>query len=218
MRQIFAAAAFALSAFAGQALAQNPVPLDPAGLSAINVQFERADYQGRAALRVFGAPDSQNAYVALPVEDFSDGVISLSLVGDIAPDTPIQARGFTGIAFRTADDGFEAIYLRPRNARVDDQLRRNHSVQYISEPGYTWSRLRAETPGVYETYVDMEMGVWIDVRIEVEGETARLYVHDAEQPTLIVNDLKRGDSTGGIGLWVGPWTVAHFADITVEHR
>ena len=217
MRLSMLAAVLAVSSISLSAQAQESVSLDPAGLRGNNVEFETAEYQGQQALRVSGAPDNQNAYVALPVEGFSDGVITLRLVGDVAPETPPQARGFTGVAFRTADDGFEAIYLRPRNARVENQLFRNRSVQYISEPGYTWDRLREEHPGQYETYVDMEMGVWIDVRIEVEGETARLYVHNAEQPTLIVNDLRRGESEGGIGLWVGPWTVAHFADVTVEH-
>jgi hypothetical protein len=35
-------------------------------------------------------------------------------------------------------------------------------------------------------------GVWTSVKIDVHGEHARLYVHDQEQPTLIVNDLKTG--------------------------
>lgn len=38
----------------------------------------------------------------------------------------------------------EAIYLRPTNGRADDQLRRNHAVQYISHPEHLWERLRAE--------------------------------------------------------------------------
>ena|SRR5258708_28541659 len=39
--------------------------------------------------------------------------------------------------------------------RADDQLRRNHSTQYISEPEWPWPRLRSEAPGVYESYVDL---------------------------------------------------------------
>jgi hypothetical protein len=48
-----------------------------------------------------------------------------------------------------------------------------------------------------------------------EAKIAKLYVNGAEQPTLIVNDLKQPLSTGGIALWVGQGTIAHFADLKV---
>ena len=38
------------------------------------------------------------------------------------------------------------------------------------------------------------------VRIVVEGERARPFVHGAEQPALVVNDLKRGVAGGRIAL------------------
>jgi hypothetical protein len=44
--------------------------------------------------------------------------------------------------------------LRPTNGRADDQVRRNHSTQYISYPDFPWYRLREETPGMYESYSD----------------------------------------------------------------
>ena len=71
---------------------------------------------------------------------------------------------------------------------------------------------------MYESYVDLVPGDWTRVRIEVFGEQALLYVHGAEQPSLIVNDLKLGNTTGAIGLWIGPGTDAYFADLTVTKR
>jgi hypothetical protein len=68
---------------------------------------------------------------------------------------------------------------------------------------------------VYESYVDLETGVWTHVKIDVTGIRARLYVKDALQPTLIVNDLKRGVTRGAIGLWVGPGTEAYFRNLQV---
>ena len=53
------------------------------------------------------------------------------------------------------------------------------------------------------------------MRIDVRGTTARLFVHDAQQPCLIVNDLKLGDSTGGIALAVGPGTEGYFSNLAV---
>jgi hypothetical protein len=46
---------------------------------------------------------------------------------------------------------------------------------------------------------------------------ARLYVHDNEQPALIVKDVKSGaNGHGGVALWLEPGTVAHFRNLTVE--
>jgi len=33
---------------------------------------------------------------------------------------------------------------------------------------------------------------------------------------LVVNDLKQGQSQGRIALWIGPGTVAHFANLRVS--
>jgi len=40
-------------------------------------------------------------------------------------------------------------------------------------------------------------------------------VNGAEQPCLIVNDLKLGTVQGQVGLWIGLGTQAHFSDIQV---
>jgi hypothetical protein len=58
-------------------------------------------------------------------------------------------------------------------------------------------------------------GQWTKVKIQVAGQTARLYVNGTEQPTLIVNDLKQSLTGGGIALWVGPGTIAHFTDLKI---
>jgi hypothetical protein len=111
---------------------------------------------------------------------------------------------------------YEAFYLRPTNGRADDQLRRNHSTQYISHPDFPWDRLRREHPGVYESYVDLVPGEWTKIRIVVSGEKARLFVHGAEQPVLIVNDLKHGQSRGRVALWIGNGTEAWFSNVVVK--
>ena len=103
--------------------------------------------------------------------------------------------------------------LRPTNGCADDQEPRNHSAQYISLPEWSWSRLLSK----YEAYVDLVPGTWTKIKIEVRGEQARLYVHDNEQPTLIVKDVKSGaNGHGGVALWLEPGTVAHFRNLTVE--
>jgi hypothetical protein len=204
-----------------------------AGLRLHNVTAEPAMLQGKKGLRVTASeeaqrrlqsmtPDEQARFPQLASIDglaFANGVIEAEIAGAPAPDAGEGARGFVGIAFRLQTDvkTYDAFYLRPTNGRAEDQERRNHAVQYISHPDWPWFRLRKETPSKYESYVDLMPGVWTRVKIEVRGERARLYVHDQEQPALIVNDLKTGvQGEGGVALWIDRSTVAHFRSLRVE--
>jgi hypothetical protein len=184
------------------------------------LSVDAVEYDGTPALHVRDNPGApgQCCLVPLDIRDFHDGTIEAMVAGRPRDDASEGARGFVGIAFRVQGDGarYEAFYLRPTNGRADDQLRRNHATQYISEPEFPWERLRREAPGVYESYADLEPGIWTHVRIEVRGNRAWLYVNRSRQPVLIVNDLKLGaDAGGGIALWVGSETEAHFADVSV---
>ena len=191
------------------------------GLRTHKVTAEVVEHNGRNAIHVSDAGalegNHEDRLVVIDGLQFQDGVIEIDLAGAPGAHAGENARGFVGVAFRVAADTstFETIYLRPTNGRADDQLRRNHSVQYFAYPEYPWHLLREETPGMYETYVDLVPGEWTRVKLEVSGEQARLYVHDAEQPVLVVNDLKLGNSEGAIGLWIGPGTDAYFADLSV---
>ncbi len=213
----------ALTAVFGISLAQTrSIAIEPlARLKLQNVKAETVKYQGRAAVRITDAvaqnlPDGERLAIVTGTS-FEDGVIEAELTGDALPGTPETVRGFTGIAFRVAPDGakYECFYLRPRNGRSEDQTQRNHSTQYMSFPDFPWPRLRSETPSKYESYVDLVPGAWTRIKIEVHADKARLYVNGAGQPTLIVNDLKHGQSKGAIALWIGPGVVAHFANLTV---
>ena len=194
----------------------------PDQLKLVKVKAETVTFKGRKALQVRDAapPETgdEGRLVILPKTDFQNGVIEVDLAGEPGPGAGEGARGFVGVAFRVAPDQsrFECIYLRPTNGRAEDQLRRNHSVQYISVPGFPWHFLRKEFPEKYETYVDLVASEWTRVKIEVRGEKARLYVNGVEQPTLLVNDLKQGQSKGSIALWIGPGTLAHFANLRIS--
>jgi hypothetical protein len=171
---------------------------------------------------VEGRPIEQQqieTFAVLTGSSFTNGVIELEVSGAPAPGAQGAARGFVGLAFRLQPDlaTYDAFYLRPTNGRADDQVRRNHSVQYIAHPAWPWERLRRETPERYESYVDLVPGVWTRIRIEVRGTTARLFVHGQSQPTLLITDVKSGaTASGAIALWIGPGTVAHFRDLRVR--
>ena len=188
------------------------------------VVAEAAVLGGRRGLRLTLAPDAPRDTIEVDelarVEgvDFSSGVIEVEVAGTPAPGAFEGARGFVGIAFRLQDDWktYDAFYIRPTNGRADDQVRRNHAAQYISHPQWPWSRLRAETPSKYEAYVDVVPGEWTKLRVVVDGERARLYVHDNAQPTLVVNDLKTGpQGRGAVALWAGAGTIGYYRNLRI---
>ncbi|MDX2032559.1 MAG: hypothetical protein SF339_17930 [Blastocatellia bacterium] len=212
------------AAFSAQAPAQTKAIslAKTSGMTPRNVTMEQATHKGRKALRVTDAAPANagdgDRLLILTEVDFQDGVIEVDLAGGVMPNAGEGARGFVGLAFRVAPDAakFECFYLRPTNGRAEDQVRRNHSTQYISYPAFPWQRLRREFPEKYESYVDLAPEEWTKVKIEVRGGKAKLYVHGAAQPALLVNDLKLGTTRGAIALWVGPGTVAHFANLRVS--
>ncbi len=160
----------------------------------------------------------QNFLAIVQGVEFGSGTIELEVSGQPGPGAQGGARGFVGVVWRLQDDNktYDCFYLRPTNGRADDQLRRNHTVQYISHPEWTWYRFRNETPSKYETYADIVPGEWIPVKIVVNGERARIHVGGAEQPTLIVNDVKSGaDAKGKVALWMEGSTIAHYRNLRI---
>jgi hypothetical protein len=193
--------------------AQTAEPLIPH-----QVKIEPVEYRGKKAVKVTedGSVANGEAYAIRKGDDFHNGEIEVELAGLPAKSAGPAARGFIGVAFRLKEGKFEYIYLRPTNGRADDQVRRNHSTQYGQHPDYDFARLRKEAPEKYESYVDLEPGVWTRVRIVVQGTTARLFVHGAPQPALVVNDLKLGDASGAVALWIGPGTEGYFTGLQVR--
>ena len=160
-------------------------------------------------------------FVKIKSIDFKDGTIEVKVLSRLLKTAPASARGFIGVAFHidSLNSRFEGIYLRPTNGRAEDQLRRNHSIQYFSYPGYDFDRLRKEAEGVYESYADMGLNEWITMRIEVKGKQAKLFLNGNKQPSLIVNDLKLGGNiSGAIGLWVDVGTEGYFKDLKITKQ
>jgi len=186
-----------------------------------NVSIAQTNYKGRNAIQVLADPHAANdtSYAVIKGASFKDGTIEVDLAGKPAASAGEAARGFIGIAFRLQEDGkHEYIYLRPTNGRADDQVRRNHSTQYSSNPDFDFARSRQEAPEKYESYADLEPGVWTKYKIEIEGRKARLYVHGADQPCLIVNDMKLEPKEGGVALWVGPGTEGYFSNLKITAK
>lgn len=192
------------------------------------VSLKHEDYLGKKAIKMqmpsekFQDPAKEvltdRTFMAwLPV-DFHNGTIEADIASTLSHDAPAYARGFLGLSFRIdKEERFENIYLRPTNSQADDQVRRNHSVQYFAYPDYTFERLRKETPEKYETYADIATERWIHMKITVSGQQARLYLDHSPKPALIVNDLKLGsEARGGVGVWIESGTIAYFKDLKIS--
>ena len=208
-------------------LTQSPQPAETIQLTpqhileVHNVITKPVQYRGKTALEVRDAvpqlPDATTRLVLIKDVTFRNGTIDLYLTGDTAADAPATYRGFVGVAFHIGTDRsrFECIYLRPKNGRSPDPVQRTHATQYTSQPDFPWNKLRADTPGKYESSVDIMPGEWIHVRIQVSGKRAALFVNDSKEPTLLINDRLGTLDEGPIALWVGPGTIANFTDLKV---
>jgi hypothetical protein len=198
------------------------IRLDSSRLQAVNVYLtiekmgasEVVNAVKNSSVKEFDEP----TFVKVKGVNFKNGTIEVKVLSRLLKNAPDFARGFIGIAFRINDSNtkYESIYLRPLNARVNDQVRRNHSIQYYSYPDYKFDRLRKESPERYESYADMEMNKWISMRIEIKDARAKLFLNNNQQPSLIVNDLKHGaNASGSIALWVGTGTEGYFKDLKI---
>lgn len=199
--------------------AQNIPFTDLSRLDPRDVALQATTHKGAVCVRLANLPDRQgNASANLKDVAFHNGTIDVDVAGAPAAGAGEAARGFIGISFRVSSDGshYENFYIRPTNGRAGDQLRRNHSTQYISSPDWPWERLRNETPGVYESYADMVPGEWTHLKIVVHGTEASLFVGSAPQPVLLVHDLKLGDVSGGVSLWIGPGTEGYFRNVEIR--
>jgi hypothetical protein len=196
---------------------------DTKDLVPLNVKAEAVEYQGRKAVRITKDKDTPKSdfdgFALLRGADFQDGIIEGDIALKITTPPGVRMPGFVGIAFRARPDGsrFELFYLRPGNSHADDQAMRNHSVQYTSEPDFSWYKLRREWPWVYEGHAELQTETWTKVKIEVKGRSAKLYLNGSEQPSLIVDGLKGQDLRGGIALWGYQSEEAYFSNFRITN-
>tara|TARA_R110002072_G_scaffold303109_1_gene493960 strand:- start:55163 stop:56452 length:1290 start_codon:yes stop_codon:yes gene_type:complete len=131
-------------------------------------------------------------------DDFADGVIEVELKGDSRPQS-----SFVGVAFGGKDgETYESVYFRTFNFGSTDAVKRSHAVQYIAHPDWPWERLRKERSGQFEKPVSPEPGSidWFKARVEVAGDTVRVFVNESKVPSLQVKRLATRRS-GKVGLW-----------------
>jgi hypothetical protein len=204
--------------FTASLFAQNLSLKKVDGIVAINTEITELKHNGKAALKVKAIVSNKTAMVLIPGSDFENGSIEFEMAANRSPNSHPESRGFAGLAFHINKDtsAYDVIYLRATNGRAEDQIRRNHTVQYMALPDFDFGVLRKQFPEKYETYVDMVPDEWIKLKIEVKNRIVKLYVDEKEQPTLIVNDMLNKTLSGGIALWVGGSTDAYYRNLKLK--
>ncbi|CVK16954.1 hypothetical protein Ga0061079_11328 [Apibacter mensalis] len=164
--------------------AQKIIDLTTTNLKAVNTFMTLEKMDGEKVVRFVKNPIvkkfDEPTFVRIDHLNFTNGIIEVKVLSRILADAPDFARGFIGIAFHINDSNsnFESIYIHPLNARVEDQIRRNRSIQYFSYPDFKYQRLRKEFQNKYESYADMALNEWIQLRLEVQGQKAKLYINN----------------------------------------
>jgi len=212
-RQVLVIATFAcavgLRVAAANAAGQQRV-IEPGGLKVFNRSVTSLSDGARKGVRLSENAGEGVAY--LQGIEFANGTIEFDVRGK---DIPQQS--FVGVAFHGVDGTtYDAIYFRPFNFRAEDPARRSHAVQYIAQPTYTWQKLRAEQPGRYERAVDPvpDPNAWFHVRVVVASPKVSVFVDDAKEPSLMVDQLS-DRKKGLVGLWVGNTSGGDFANLRI---
>ena len=171
--------------------------------------------------RIEATVDEPHYARLLGLEDFENGTIEVKMYSQLQDPAPYSGiAGFIGVYFRVAQDdsAFEGIYVRPKVGRSTNQLRRNHAVQYFSYPDYKFDTLRKIAPFQYEGSAPVGLAEWITLRIEVNGETAELFVNDLKYSSFIVDKMLGKTKKGFVGLYVDIGTIGYFRDLKVTKR
>ncbi len=196
--------------FAASSVAAQQRSIEPKDVQVFNRRVSSLSDGTRKGLRLSESPGDGVAY--LRGIELGNGTIEFDLKGK-----DVQGQSFVGVAFHGVDSStYDAIYFRPFNFKAEDPARRSHAVQYISHPTYTWQKLRAERPGIFEQPVNPapDPNAWFHVRVVVASPKVSVFVGDAKEPCLVVTRLS--DRTNGlVGLWVGNNSGGDFANLNI---
>lgn len=147
--------------------------------------------------------------------EFDMGTIEVELLGENNP-----GKSFIGIAFNIQDDKtYEVIYFRPFNFVAKEQIRKDHMVQYIFHPEFTWRKLRDEKTGQFEGEISTAPNPddWFKVIVNISEEKVKVYVNELSEPVLIVDRLTSTKSKK-IGIWTGNGSSGRFKNLILRKK
>lgn len=182
-------------------------------LTAVNREMTIAHQAGKSTVHLNSKP--LNGVAWINNANFEKGIIEFDVKGK-----NVQQQSFVGIAFHGLNDStFDVIYFRPFNFQSTEAIRKSHSVQYISLPGFDWFVLREKYPNKYESRLVSEVDPesWFHAKVVVETGKISVYVNDDKEPSLVVQPIT--DRTAGkIGFWVGNGSDGDFANLSIQNQ
>lgn len=165
---------------------------------AVGFDAERWEIQQGEVTEYLGRECFKGRAVLKEIE-LADGVIEV----DMAFEGP---RSFVGILFRMESDrDYENVYLRPHKSDKPDALQ--YTPVFNGSSG--WQLYNGEG---FTAQATIPHEQWIRIRLEFSGSRARLFLDGAEQPALVIDELKRGAGKGRIGVAGPPNGLGYFAD------
>lgn len=200
-----------------------------------NVTGEVVKFQGKKVLKIErdlkalpfdeknleATVDDRHYARLIDLNDFENGTIEVKMYSQLQNPAPYPGiAGFIGVYFRITEDDteWESIYVRPKVGRANNQLLRNHTVQYFSYPNFKFDTLRKIAPFKYEGSAPVALNEWITMRIEVNGESAEMFVNGLKYSSFVVDKMLGKTKKGFVGLYVDIGTIGYFRDLKVIKR
>ena len=187
------------------------ISLNLSELTVVNRTAENQTRGNRSTL-VLDAQAGDGLAILNEVE-FETGTIEVDLMGENNP-----GKSFIGIAFNIQNDStYEAIYFRPFNFVADEQIRKEHMVQYIFHPEYGWNRLRTERTGEFEAQLPNPPNPdeWFRAFITVTQDRVQVRLSEIGEPMLEVPRLS-DPLSNKIGYWVGHNSSGRFDKFNIK--
>ena len=124
----------------------------------------------------------------LPGLKFKNGVIEVDMA-------VTGQRSYPGVNFRIqSQKEYEHFYIRPHRAGLyPDALQYTPCTNGID----SWQLFNGEG---YTASVTIPKNEWFHVKIEIKDSRARVFINEAQQPSLEIVDLYHGESEGSISL------------------
>ena len=142
----------------------------------VNAQID--EHLGRQAL-------TGMAYI--PGSDLQDGVIEF----DIAV---VGTRGYPGISFRATNQfEYESFYIRPHQHNLPDAMQYCPVFKGVS----SWQLYNGDG---FNAPMAIPANEWIHIKLEIKGTQGRVFVGDAAEPSLVIDELKHGAQGGLVGI------------------
>jgi len=143
---------------------------------------------------------------------FESGTISIDFQGE-----DIAGKSFAGLAFNIQNDStYEAVYFRPFNFKSSEKIRREHGIQYIYHPEFSWRKLRTEREGVFEAeFINPpNPNDWFSIELTINP--TMVIVKDKSSGKILMEiDRLTKPVSNSIGLWTGHNSKGSFRNLKI---